>query len=387
MVAGAAVLTAVLADCRRPPASGPQQHPPPVTVARATTQNVPDYLDEIGTCTAVKVVSITPQATGKIVEQHVKDGDQLTVGQKLFTIDPEPYRAALAQAEAGLRQGQASLILAQAELERSAKLYPLQAASKEDLEIKQSAVKTAQAQIDAANAAIKTANLNLAYCFIQSPLDGRAGKVLVYAGNVVTANSGIPLIVAQQMDPIYADFVIPETEIERVRGQMAAGQVQVMVRLPSEQETAARRGELTFLDNAVQQGTGTLALRATVPNADWHFWPGQFVRVRLVLRTLAGAVLVPYEAAQVSQTGHYVYVLSPDLRAEVRPVRLGQRHGELVAIAEGLAGGETVITTGQLRVRPGEKVQVLRTRTAPALPGAPAGGSSRPASAPMEADR
>ena len=373
--------------CRKP--APPIERPVPlVTVAQALAQDVPVYIDEIGMCTALEIVSISPQASGKIIEQFVHDGDDVRKGQKLFTIDPRPYQAALDQAKASLdqakaalAQNEASLLLAKQELARSETLYPLQATSKEDLETKQNAVAGAQAQIQAAQsqiqagkAAIETAQVNLDYCFIYSPLDGRAGKVLIAPGHVLTANSSTVLLVIQKLDPIYADFTVPERDLDRVRQNMAAGTLKTLIRLPTEPLDKAREGDLTFLDNAVQQSTGTFALRATIHNTDRRFWPGQFVQVRLVLKTQRGAVLVPYPATQVSQNGAYVYVITPDSTAAIRPVTLGQRQGDLIVVTDGLKAGESVVTSGQMLIVPGGKV-----RLAPPPQTQPSSAPSQPA--------
>jgi multidrug efflux system membrane fusion protein len=413
-------LAIAAAGCRKPAA--PIERPVPlVTVAQAFTRDVPVYIDEIGMCSALEVVSISPQASGKIVEQFVNDGDDIRKGQKLFMIDPKPYqasldqakasldqakaaldqaKAALDQAKAALAQNEASLLLAKLELARSETLYPLQATSKEDLETKQNAVagakaqvRTAQAQIQAAQAqiqaaqaqihagqaAIETAQVNLDYCFIHSPLDGRAGKVLIDPGNAVTANSVVAMIVIQKLDPIYADFTVPERELDRVRQNMAEGTLKTLVCLPAETFDKAREGDLTFLDNAVQQSTGTIALRATLHNTDRRFWSGQFVQVRLVLKTQRGAVLVPNQATQVSQNGAYVYVVAPDSTAAIRPVTLGQRQGDSVVVTDGLKSGESVVTSGQMLIVPGGKVRVVQPQTqpssAPSQPSTAAGGA------------
>jgi multidrug efflux system membrane fusion protein len=385
-------LAIAAAGCRKPAA--PIERPVPlVTVAQALTQDVPVYIDEIGMCTALEVVSISPQATGKIVGQYVEDGDDVRKGQKLFTIDPQPYQAALDQAKASLdqakaavAQNEASLLLATLELTRSETLYPLKATSKEDLETKQNAVavakaqiQAAQAQIQAGKAAIETAQVNLDYCFITSPLDGRAGKVLIDPGNAVTANSTAVLIVLQKLDPIYADFTVPERDLDRVRQNMAAGTLKTLIRLPTEPLDKAREGDLTFLDNAVQQSTGTIALRATIHNTDRRFWPGQFVQVRLVLKTQRGAVLVPYPATQVSQNGAYVYVVAPDSTAAIRPVTLGQRQGDLVVVTDGLKAGESIVTSGQMLIVPGGKVRVAPPQTQPSSASSQPAAQSQPA--------
>jgi multidrug efflux system membrane fusion protein len=358
-------------------AGGPPKGPalglaPLVTVAVATAKDVPTYLDEIGRSGAFESVTVTPQVAGRIVERHFQDGEQLKKDQLLFTIDPRPYQAQLDAAQAQLAQSQAALELAQTQLKMYASITDVRAVSELDRETKKNTVAVNGAQVQAAQAAVENANLNLQYCYIHSPIDGRAGARLVDVGNVVQANtSGLLLI--QRLDPIYADFTITERDLPEVQTQMARGTLRTLVRLPSDAVAAARAGALTFLDNAVQASTGTVNLRATVPNPDHHFWPGQFVDIELILATAKGAVLIPNQAAQISQQGSFVYVVKSDDTSELRPVLLGQRQGEDVVVTNGVAAGERVVVTGQLTVTPGAKVQVQSAAPAPAPSGGPTG--------------
>jgi multidrug efflux system membrane fusion protein len=331
--------------------------PPLVSVTTAKSQDVPQYLDEIGRNTAFESVSVTPQVGGKIIERHFQDGDNLAKGQLLFVIDPRPYKAQLDAAKASLQQAEAALDLAKIQFARDQELVGTRAISKQDYDTKKNAVDVVQAQIEAAKASIETAQINLDYCYIHSPIDGRAGARLVDVGNVVQANT-TSLLSVQRLDPIYANFTITERDLPEVQKQMSHGMLKALVRLPSDAETAGRSGRVEFLDNAVQNSTGTVNLRATVSNPDHHFWPGQFVNVRLVLTTEKGAVLVPSQATQISQQGPYVYVIKDDNTAELRPVSVGQRQGTDVVIISGLSAGERVVTAGQMLVRPGGPVHI-----------------------------
>jgi multidrug efflux system membrane fusion protein len=249
------------------------------------------------------------------------------------------------------------LELAKIQFARDQELVGTRAISKQDYDTKKNTVDVNQAQVEAAKAAIETAQINLDYCYIHSPIDGRAGARLVDVGNVVQANT-TSLLSIQRIDPIYATFTITERDLPEVQKKMNRGTLNALVRLPADSEGAARAGRVEFLDNAVQNATGTVNLRATIPNADRHFWPGQFVNVRLVLDMEKGTVLVPSQAAQISQQGPFVYVIKSDDTAELRPVTLGQRQGNDVVISSGLAPGERVVLAGQLLVRPGGKVHV-----------------------------
>jgi multidrug efflux system membrane fusion protein len=342
--------------------------PPLVSVVEAQVQDVPRYLDEIGRNTAFESVNLMPQVSGRVTERRFQDGDNLKKGQLLFVIDPSPFQAQLDSAKANLAQAEAALELARVQFARDQELVGTRAISKQDYDTKKSTVDQSEAQVEAAKAAIETAQINLDYCYMHSPIDGRAGARLVDAGNVVQANT-TSLLSIQRVDPIYALFTVAENDLPGVQKQMNHGTLKALVRIPSDPEDSARLGKVEFLDNSVQNSTGTVNLRATLPNLDRHFWPGQFVNVRLVLDTQKGAVLVPNEAAQISQKGPFVFVVKADDTAELRPVTLGQRQGSDVVITKGLAAGERVVLAGHLLVRPGGRVQVQS-----ASPPAPAGG-------------
>jgi membrane fusion protein, multidrug efflux system len=353
----AVALSAILAGaCTRNQPQSVQRPPAPVSVAAAAVRDVPVTLDEVGKCVAREVVSVQPQVAGRITEIHFEDGADLRKGSLLFTIDPEPYRAAVASAEANLGRAKAVLDLARADFARFETLVATQIVSRQDYDAKKSAVEVAGAELRQNEAARATARINLEYCSITSPIDGRAGHRLVDRGNVVAPN-GAPLLVIARLDPIYVDFTVTEHELTAVQRRMAGKSLDVEVRLP-DQPAEPLAGKVTFLDNAVQEGTGTVTLRATVGNRQRLLWPGRFVNVKLVLETLQEAVVVPAGAPQMSAKGPFVYVVKEDDTAELRPVTPGQRQGNLVVIAQGLKGGERVVVNGQLGITPGGKVRV-----------------------------
>jgi membrane fusion protein, multidrug efflux system len=388
--------------CRRsdPQSQEMMQRPPAqVTVATAVARDVPVYLEEIGKTVAVEVVSIIPQVGGKIIAAQVKDGDDVKKGQLLFEIDPRPLEAVLAAAKATLAQNRADMELAQIQFKRMEDLAPKGSASQLEFDEERLAYAVAEAKVAAAQAAVQTAELNLQYTKISSPIDGRAGVRLVDAGNVVKENDA-PMQVIRRLDPIYVEFTVTENDLGTVRKYVAAHglewdasserglRVEVDVpgdsarilkalgatkatTAPASPSTGPRTGRLTFLDNSVQGTTGTIRLRATVDNADHYFWPGQFVNVRLVLTTKKDAVLVPVIAQQIGQQGPYVYVVSPESTAELRPIVAGQRQGELLVIESGVQDGEKVVIAGQMAVMPNAKVHV----TNPAPDGVPPGGA------------
>jgi multidrug efflux system membrane fusion protein len=334
-----------------------ERPPAPVTVAAATSEDVPYYLDEVGRTVAREVVSVQPQVSGTITEIHFTDGADLKKGDPLFTIDPRPFQAALSAAEANLAQSKAALDFAKIQFARVQDLVESRAIARQDYDTRKNAVDVGEAQVNQNKAAVESARLNLEYTSIRSPIDGRAGRRLVDLGNVVTANTST-LLTIERMDPIYADFTVTENDFSEVKRNADRRTLKVEVRLPDEPDKPSA-GTLTFLDNSVQSSSGTVMLRATVPNPGRRLWPGQFVDVRLVLSTLQKAVLVPAAAPQDSAKGPFVYVVKDDSTAELRPVKVGQRQGELVVISQGLQPGEHVVTNGQIAVMPGAKVHVV----------------------------
>jgi len=363
----------LLASCGKNAPATVQRPPAPVTAATAVAQDVPVYLDEVGKVVAREVVSIQPQVSGRITKIHFTDGADATVGQVLFTIDPRPYEAQVNAAEANLAQARAALELAKINFDRVASVTDQRAVSRQDYDAKKNAVDVAAAQVKQNEAAVENARLNLDYCTIRSPINGRAGQRLVDLGNVVTANSG-SLLVIQRLDPIYADFTITESNLTAVQQAMARGSLNVEVRLPDD-SSKPRSGTLTFLDNSVQDGTGTVKLRATLPNSDRRFWPGRFAKVRLILEHRRDAVLVPADAPQLSAKGNFIYVIKPDMVAELRPVKVGQRQGDLVVVEQGLKAAERVVVTGQLGVTPGGKVRIQQGDNSANPPASPAAGA------------
>jgi multidrug efflux system membrane fusion protein len=359
----------LISGCAKKDPPALERPPSPVIVASAVTGSVPVYLDEVGRTVAREVVSVQPEVSGRITEIRFTDGANLKKGDPLFTIDPRPFQAQLDAAEANLVQSKAALDFAKIQFARVQDLVESKAIARQDYDTRKNAVDVGEAQVRQNEAAVESARLNLEYTAILSPIDGRAGHRLVDVGNVVTANS-TTLLTIERLDPIYSDFTVTENDLPAVQRNSRGGELKVEVRLPDEQDKPVV-GRLTFLDNSVQAASGTVMLRATVPNEDHRLWPGQFVNVRLVLSTLPKAVLVPAAATQDSAKGTFVYVVKEDSTAELRPVKLGQRQGDLIVVEEGLKTGERVVITGQLGVMPGAKVRV---DAAPAA--APAAGQS-----------
>ena len=313
----------------------------PASVAQVVAKDVPLYLDEIGTCAAYETVQVQAQVNGQIIERHFQDGSEVKKGDLLFTIDPRPYKAAVDQAKA-------QAALDQTTLKRQEDLRTRKVISQQDYD-------TAVANARKSQAAADAAQVNLDYCYIKSPINGRVGLRNVDVGNLVGPSSP-SLVTIQGLDPIYTDFTVAENDLPLVRKYLGGSNVKVQTYLP-DGSIAPRTGDLYFIDNAVQPGSGTVKARGVTPNPDRALWPSEFVRVRFILDMLKDATLVPSQAVQVSQSGPFVFVVKSDNTVELRPVTPGQRQdGDLTIIEKGVKAGETVVVTGQLALSPGAKI-------------------------------
>src|SRR5258708_31609301 len=316
----------------------------PVLVAKVMTKDVPLYLDEIGTCAAYETVQVQAQVSGQIISRNFQDGADVKKGDLLFTIDPRPFQAALEQA-------QAQAALDQVTLKRQTELRARNVTAPQDFD-------TAQANARKSEAAAAAAQVNVDFCYIKSPINGRAGLRLVDVGNIVTGNtgSGAVLLTIQGLDPIYTDFTVAETDLALVRKYLGGPNVKVQTNSPDEKR-APRMGDLYFIDTAVHPGSGTVKARGVTPNQDHAFWPSEFVRVRFILDTIKDARLVPSQAVQISQSGPFIFELKADNTVDLRPVKPGQRQdGDLIVVESGIQPDETVVVTGQLALAPGTKV-------------------------------
>ena len=318
-----------------------QPAPRPASVAKVITKDVPLYLDEIGTCAAYETVQLQAQVSGVIIGRHFQDGSDVKKGDLLFTIDSRPYQAALDQAKA-------QAALDQVTLKRQEDLRRRNVIAQQDYD-------TAVANAQKSEAAAEAAQVNYDYCFIKSPINGRIGLRNVDIGNLVGPSTGA-LVTIQGLDPIYTDFTVAENDLPRVRKYLGGANVKVETYLADDSITP-RLGDLYFIDNAVQPGSGTVKARGVTPNPDRALWPSQFVRVRFILDMLKDATLVPSQAVQVSQSGPFVFVVKPDNTVDLRPVVPGQpQQGDLTVIESGVKSGEAVVVTGQLALSPGGKI-------------------------------
>jgi membrane fusion protein, multidrug efflux system len=335
------VLLLILRSVGNRPKQTPPPGPRPVTTAKVITQDVPLYLDEIGNTAAYETVQIQAQVTGQIVSREFKDGADVKKGDLLFQIDPKPYEAALASA-------QADQALNEATLKRQQELKAKNVTASQEYD-------TAQANARRAEAAVAAAQVNLDRCYIKSPIDGRAGLRNVDVGNVVGPGGTTPLLTIMGMDPIYTDFTVAEPDLPLVRRYLNNPNLKVVTDAEDD-NVEPRSGTLYFIDQAVQPGAGTVKLRGVTPNPDHALWPSQFVKVRLILDILKDAKLVPTTAIQIGQNGPYIFVVKPDSTLDLRQVKPGQVQGDLTVITDGVQAGEFVVTSGQLQLSPGMKV-------------------------------
>ncbi len=336
----------------------------PVTLSRVEQRTVPVRLQAIGNVEAYLTVAVKARVDGQIVEVNFREGQPVKKGDVLFRIDPRPYQAALRQAEANALRDRAARDQARSQERRYQDLLAKNFVSKEAYAQIRTNAETAEATAQASQAALENARLNLEYCTIRSPLDGYVGKVLLQAGNLVKANDVNPLVVINQVRPIYVNFAVPEQYLPEVRTYNAQSPLRAEV-VPTDPAAPRASGHLAFIDNAVDPSTGTIRLRAEFENDNALLWPGQFVNISLQLYEDPDAIVIPSQAVQNGPDGQYVYVVGDDLVAQVRRIKVQRTDGEQTVVASGLAKGEKVVTRGQLRLGPKTRVQVGKPAAEP----------------------
>jgi len=327
----------------------------PVTVAPVVTKSVPVRLYAIGNVEPSTTVALKARVDGQIVSVAFKEGDQVKQGATLFEIDRRPFEALLRQAQANLAKDKALLDHANQQEKRYKELLDQKFISPDGYEQVRTNAETAAATVGADEAAIETVRLSLDYCTIRSPITGYAGKIMIQQGNLVKANDTSPLVVLNQIVPVFVEFSVPEQRLPDVRRYQADGELQVSAALVDSSHAAAT-GTLSFIDNTTDVATGTIKLKAEFRNVDTALWPGQFVNVVLTLTQQKDAVVAPSRAIQNGPNGQYAFVVRPDQSVELRPVKVARTEGDDAVVASGLASGEQVVTTGQLRLAPGIKV-------------------------------
>jgi multidrug efflux system membrane fusion protein len=360
--------------------------PVPVTTTHVEEKSVPVTIPAVGTAEAISSVQIRAQVTGQLSQVHFAEGQEVKKGDLLFSLDSRPFEASLQQAQAVLARDTATANNATAQNARYEDLYKRGLIPRDQYETQQASAQSAQATLQADRAAVETAKLNLSYTHITAPISGRTGSLSVHAGDLIRANDTTPLVVINQLAPIYVTFSVPGRYLADIRGHQAQHPLHVVARgqasLPpgaqpppprstvekatgtedaaQEAETSiivpTASGSVTFIDNTVDPTTGTIKLKGTFPNTDHKLWPGLFVQVTLNLTTDTNAIVVPAIAVQASQQGQFVYVVKKDGTVEMRPVTVARQQGEEMVIANGLAAGEEVGTDGQLRLTPGARI-------------------------------
>jgi membrane fusion protein, multidrug efflux system len=356
----ALVIAAILAaGCSRGKSGQPfgEQGPVPVLVAKAVQATVATKIRAIGRVEAYSTVDVKAQIDGVVIGVHFKEGQDVKKGDPLFTIDPRPFEAALHQAEANRAKDVAQAKQAAADEARYEFLLKQGVGSQQQFDQAQATADALKATVAADQAAVQTAQLNLAYTTIHAPIDGRTGNLLVHAGNLVKANADNPMLVINQIHPVYVDFSIPEQQLAEVRGAMAERKLPVEAALPGQRQPL-EAGELSFVDNTVDPKSGTIELKGLFANADARLWPGQFVDATLILNQRPNTIVIPSQAVQTGMQGSYVFVVDRQMKAEPRPVVIGESNDGQTVVERGIKAGETVVTDGQLRLIPGARVMI-----------------------------
>ena len=375
-ILGLLLLAVFSSACSKEKSGKPTSAPLPVTVGTTIQKTVPVQLRAIGNVQAYSTVSVKSKVGGELVRVHFTEGQDVKKGELLFTIDPRPYEAALKQAEANLERDLARAKNAQEDARRYEFLIQKGVVARQQYEkfrtdadaleatvlADRAAIENAEAAVRADRAGIENAKIQLGYCFIRSPMDGRTGSLLIQQGNLIKAED-IHLVVIHQVIPIYVAFSIPEQYLSEIKKYMASGKLQVEALAPMNEERP-EKGVITFIDNAVDSNTGTIRLKGTFANHEKKLWPGQFINIVLTLTTEPNAMVIPSQAIQTGQEGQYVFVVKPDFTVESRPVVIGQTVNNETVVQKGLNADEKVVTDGQLRLYPGARVEVKTSDSA-----------------------
>lgn len=348
-------ILAVCACSKEQAAPAPLAAAIPVLVSKVTQRAMPVQLTAIGNVGGY-TVSVEAQVAGELLDVHFQEGDFVHKGQLLFTIDPRPYEAALAQAQAKLLRDKAVAANSRAQAQRISKLLAEGVVSSSDADASKSAADAAEATVAADEAGLKTAQLNLEYCKIYSPMDGRTGAVLVKPGNLVKV-ADVPIVVIKRLSPIPVDFMVPQEYLPNIKRNMAVRPLRVEATVPNS-PGRPEVGTLTFVENTVDPTTGTIHLRALFENSRGVLWPGLYVNTLMTLALQSNATVIPSQAITAGQQGSFVYVVNADGTVAPRPVASSRTVEGQAVIEKGLKPGETVVTDGQVRLVPGARVQI-----------------------------
>ena len=343
--------------CSKGKSPPPQKPVVPVSAATVVQKTIPVQISAIGNVEAYSTVGVKFQIGGILTHVHFKEGQDVLKGDLLFTIDPRPYEAALKQAEANLAKDNAQLENARKEVSRYEELVKKGYVAQQQYDQISTNAVAFEATVNADKALVENARLQLKYCYIYSPINGRTGNLFANEGNLIKANADNPIIVVNQIQPIYVTFSVPEQYLSEIKKYMSGGKVKVQAFI-TKGEDNPEEGILTFVDNTVDVTTGTIKLKGTFANKGKRLWPGQFVDVVVTLTTQPNAIMIPSQAVQTGQSGVYVFVIKNDLTVESRPVVVPRSLDGESVIEKGLQPGEKVVTDGQLRLVPGAKVEI-----------------------------
>ena len=351
-----AALLAAAACSKKAPTPGKEAVP--VSVGTAARQSVPLEVRAIGHVDPFTTVAVKARVGGEVLRVGFTEGQNVKKGALLFQIDPRPYEATLAQARAQLERDRAMAKNAEEDAKRYAQLVQKDYVTREQYDATRSNAAAMLATVKADEAAVENARLQVFYCTVTAPISGRTGSVLVHAGNTIKGNDDNPLVVLNQIQPVYVSFSVPETSLAQIRQYSRPAQKLKVSATAAGAAGKPQVGELTFLNNTVDSATGTILLKATFPNQNEVLWPGEYVDAVLTLATDPNAIVVPTQAVQTGQSGQYVFVVKNDLTVESRPVSVSRTYESLTVVAKGLQPGERVVTDGQLRLSPGAKVEI-----------------------------
>jgi membrane fusion protein, multidrug efflux system len=329
----------------------------PVSAGTAERRDVPIYLTGLGTVQAFNTVTVKTRVDGELVKVAFTEGQDVKAGDLLAQIDPRPFQATLDQAAAKKVQDEANLANAKLDLQRFSDLATRSFAPKQQVDTQRAMVTQLEAQIRGDQAAIDSAQTQLDYTTIKSPLTGRTGIRLVDQGNIVHATDATGLVVVTQLQPISVIFTLPESDLASVQSALTSGPVRIFA-MDRDSDRQLAEGTLAVLDNQINQTTGTIRIKGTFPNKDGALWPGEFLNIRLLARTAPNAVTVPSSALQRGPNGYYAYVVKPDSTVETRPLKVGQISDGAAIVDDGMAAGDKVVTAGQYRLQPGARVEV-----------------------------
>jgi multidrug efflux system membrane fusion protein len=331
--------------------------PPPVRVAAVTQQNVTAYEKTIGTIMANATVQVTSRVDGQLDSAAFTEGQMVHQGDILFRLDPKPFQAALAQARATIARDEASLASAKNDAMRYSTLAKMGAASSSQRDQFVAQAKALTATVTADKAVAETAELNLQWSVIRSPVDGKTGPILIQPGNLIKANDTNALVTITQIHPVKVSFFLPQSDVPQIQSRMSSGALSADIQVHNATQTH-ENANVDFVGNAVSSTTGTIELRATFPNTDNRLVPGQVVDVAVALNQFNNALVVPHDAVNVGPDGRYIYAVDHSNNAKLVPVTVLYDDGNISAVQGSLKAGNTVITDGQLRVTPGKPVAI-----------------------------